>query len=153
MPLRFVPVRSDTEPAAGLVAAMIAEVSALYGDITRPGTPTAGPHEMWAPHGTFLVGYDGEAPVTGGGVKRLADGVAEIKRMYVMPHARSQGHASALLEALEAAARSLGYAKVRLDTGPEQPHARALYESRGYREIPMYNGNTLANYFGEKDLT
>ncbi|MEA2272469.1 MAG: hypothetical protein QOI98_1177, partial [Solirubrobacteraceae bacterium] len=75
-----------------------------------------------------------------------------IKRMYVLPEARSRGHARRLLVALEDAARALGYARVRLDTGREQPHAQALYESAGYRTIPDYNDNPYASYWGEKDL-
>ena len=60
--------------------------------------------------------------------------------------------ARALLAALEDAARDLGYARVRLDTGPRQPHARALYESAGYAEIPDYNDNPAASYWAEKRL-
>ena len=72
--------------------------------------------------------------------------------MYVVPEARSRGHARRLLYALEDAARELGYVRVRLDTGPLQPHARALYESEGYREIPDYNDNPYASFWGEKEL-
>jgi GNAT superfamily N-acetyltransferase len=72
--------------------------------------------------------------------------------MYVAPQARGQGVARVLLTALEDAARELGYAKVRLDTGPEQPHARRLYESAGYVEIADYNGNPHAGYWAEKPL-
>jgi len=41
---------------------------------------------------------------------------------------------------------------VRLDTGAEQPHARALYESAGYRSMPDYNANAYASYWFEKAL-
>jgi GNAT superfamily N-acetyltransferase len=69
-----------------------------------------------------------------------------------VPHARSRGLARALLAALEAAARDLGYERVRLDTGARQPHARALYEAEGYRSIPDYNGNPYAAFWAEKRL-
>ena len=88
----------------------------------------------------------------GGGLKRIGDGVAEVKRMFVVPEARTRGHARRLLTGLEDAARRLGYAHVRLDTGPQQPNAKHLYESAGYREIPDYNGNPHASYWAEKDL-
>jgi GNAT superfamily N-acetyltransferase len=114
--------------------------------------PSADPDELWAPHGTFLVGWDETGPVCCGGMKRLEDGVAEVKRMYVAPEARSRGHARRLLAGLEDVARRRGYRRVRLDTGPNQPHAKALYESNGYVEIPNYNGNPIATYFGEKVL-
>jgi GNAT superfamily N-acetyltransferase len=60
--------------------------------------------------------------------------------------------AGALLVALEDAARELGYARVRLDTGPKQPHAERLYRRAGYREIPDYNGNVVARHWFEKGL-
>ena len=94
---------------------------------------------------------DGE-PVCVGAIKRLDEGVAEIKRMYVAPAGRSRGVARALLAALEDAARDLGYVVVRLDTGAHQPHAKALYASAGYREIGNYNANPAASYWGEKAL-
>jgi GNAT superfamily N-acetyltransferase len=72
--------------------------------------------------------------------------------MYVAPQARGQGVARTLLGALEGAARELGYAIARLDTGPDQPHARALYESAGYVEIENFNDNPVATYFAEKPL-
>ena len=57
-----------------------------------------------------------------------------------------------LLQALEDAVRDLGYERARLDTGPRQPHAEALYRSAGYEEIADYNGNPHASFFGEKRL-
>jgi GNAT superfamily N-acetyltransferase len=142
--------RGDGEVAQALVAAMTAELMGLYEMSEMP--TLAAPDEMSPPHGAFVVIYeDGEA-VAGGGLKRLSAEAAEIKRMYVMPEARSRGHARRLLAALEGAARGLGYEIARLDTGPQQPHARALYESAGYRSVPSYNGNDVASYWGEKPL-
>jgi len=59
----------------------------------------------------------------------------------------------ALLVALEVAGRRLGYHTVRLDAGEEQKHSRVLFADTGYREIPKYNNNHIAVYFGEKDLS
>lgn len=140
-------------PARDLLEAMIAELVPLYGRIDRPGMPVAGPEQFAPPGGTFLVGFDdGGRPVCGGGVKRLGPEVAEIKRMYVVPEVRGRGVARKLLAALEAAARDLGYQRVRLDTGPKQPEAEAMYRRAGYTPIPDYNGNPFASFFGEKAL-
>ena len=139
---------------ATLVAAMIEEMRELYDglDLLSPAMPVASATEMGPPSGTFLVGYrDGEA-VCGGGIKRLPDGACEIKRMYVVPAARRQGVARALLRALEDAARGLSYDIARLDTGPRQPHAQGLYEAEGYLAVPNFNGNPVATFFGEKRL-
>ena len=140
-------------PASELIAAMVAEVSDLYGGrIEGEGLPTARPEELVAPYGACVVGRLDGHPVTVGVVKRLEDGVAEIKRMYVAPEGRSRGIARSLLTALEAAARDLGYERVRLDTGSDQPHAKNLYLSAGYTEIADYNGNPFASFWAEKRL-
>jgi uncharacterized protein (DUF952 family)/GNAT superfamily N-acetyltransferase len=151
--LALVPAHAGSPPASDLIAGMIADLEPLYGRIDGADTPSASPAEMWRPGGTFLVGWDADGrPVCGGGVKRLDGTTAEIKRMFVVPEARSAGHARRLLAGLEDAARRLGYSSVRLDTGPKQPHAKALYESAGYVEIPDYNANPKATYWGEKHL-
>lgn len=56
--------------------------------------------------------------------------------MWTDPALRRQGLASAVLAALEDAARSAGYRRVILETGPEQPEAHALYLRRGYLTAP-----------------
>jgi GNAT superfamily N-acetyltransferase len=142
-------------PARELIAAMVAEVGGLYGGSLEedPRSPSATPADFSPPGGACLVGFDEEGTaVSVGGVKRLDDQTAEIKRMYVLPEARGRGAARALLAALEDAARELGYSRVRLDTGRDQPHARALYESAGYVEIADYNGNPYATYWAEREL-
>lgn len=145
-------VRADQPPADGLLAAMVTEITRLYGPLEERDAPTATPEELWAPHGTYLVLFADGEPVAGGGIKGLAPGLAEVKRMFVAEAARGRGHARRLLTGLEDAARELGHTRLRLDTGPKQPFARALYESAGYRSIPDYNGNVAASFWGEKRL-
>ena len=72
--------------------------------------------------------------------------------MFVVPEAQGRGLSRLLLTALEDAARELGYRRLRLDTGDRQPVALHLYVSAGYCEIPDYNGNPYASYWGDKDL-
>jgi GNAT superfamily N-acetyltransferase len=139
-------------PASDLLAAMVAEMNELYGDIEGAHMPSATPADFAPPAGTFLVGYREGEPVCAGGIKRIATDAAEIKRMYVVPAARRRGVARTLLEALEDAARERGYTFVRLDTGPLQRHAMALYASAGYTEIGNFNANPIAAYWGEKRL-
>jgi GNAT superfamily N-acetyltransferase len=139
-------------PASDLLAAMVAEMNGLYGDIEFPGMPTATPADFAPPAGTFLVGFHDGEPVCAGGLKPIAPDAVEIKRMYVVPTARRRGVARALLRALEDAARERGYAFVRLDTGPRQRGAMALYASEGYTEIANFNANPIAAYWGEKAL-
>lgn len=152
--MRFERADAGVEPAAALIVAMRDELAALYGPLTAQ-SPSATPEELSPPGGYCLVGYDDAgAAVCVGGVKRLkgTEGTGEIKRMYVVPAARGRGVARRLLTALEDEARRLGYARARLDTGPRQPHARALYVSVGYQEIPDYNDNPYASFWGEREL-
>jgi GNAT superfamily N-acetyltransferase len=161
--LVFRAVPSDEGDAAALVAAMLEEMRELYWDVggagsggldlNSPDMPKAGPAELGPPGGVFLVGYRDGVAVAGGGLKRLPDGTCEIKRMYVVPHARGQGVARTLLHALEDAALGLGYAVARLDTGPRQGHAQAFYEREGYVPIGNFNANPVATFFGEKRLS
>ena len=145
-------VSAFDSPATDLVAAMLAELDEVYGTFDRHNSPTATPEELSPPGGAFVVLEDDGVAVAGGGLKRLEPDIAEIKRMYVVPAARGRGLARALLAALEDAARDLGYATVRLDTGALQRHAQALYRSAGYTEIAPYNANPYAAYWGEKAL-
>jgi GNAT superfamily N-acetyltransferase len=149
----FRPARSDESPGRELLAELIDHLNAIYpGRAARPGSVTT-PREMVAPEGAFLIGWEGERAVACGGLRRLEDGICEIKRMYVVPGARSRGVGRALLRALEDAARELGYDRVRLDAGPEQRHSRVLFASTGYVEIAPYNGNHIADYWAEKSLS
>jgi GNAT superfamily N-acetyltransferase len=143
---------AGTDPVATeLVDAMLAELAAIYdaGVFTRT---SARPEALSAPHGGFVVLWDGDRAVAGGGVQRLDDRTGEIKRMYVAPDARGHGAGRALLTALEDLARDLGYDVARLDTGPRQAGARRMYERAGYAAIPDYNGNPYAAFWGEKRL-
>jgi GNAT superfamily N-acetyltransferase len=131
---------------------MRAELIDAYDNASRLDNPALLPAELRPPTGAYVVGYEVSDAVAGGGVRRLGDGVAEIKRMYVRPASRSRGVAAQLLRTLEEAARALGYARVRLDTGPKQPHAEQLYRGAGYVEIAPYNNNPFACFWGEKPL-
>jgi GNAT superfamily N-acetyltransferase len=142
----------SASPAYELIRAMVAEMNELYGDIEGERVPSATPADFAPPGGVFLVGYLEGEPVCAGGLKRLDEEAAEIKRMYVVPATRRRGVARLLLAALEDAARERGYSVVRLDTGPRQQHAAALYASEGYVDVGNYNANPLAAYWGEKRL-
>jgi GNAT superfamily N-acetyltransferase len=153
MPIEARRIPADSPDALALVAAMVDELAGHYGPLVQNSTPSALPADLSPPGGCFVALYDEDGrAVAGGGIKRLNDGLGEIKRMFVVPEARGRGLSRALLGALEDAARQLGYARVRLDTGVKQPIARALYESSGYEAIPDYNDNAYAAYWGEKWL-
>ncbi|MCU1375132.1 MAG: Acetyltransferase [Actinomycetia bacterium] len=126
------------DPLAGLVLAGLAvEYEARYGETDELSYAHA--EEFEAPTGAFVVLVVGDEVVAGGGVRAHGDpGIAEVKRMWTHPDHRRRGHASTVLTALEEVARNAGYTAVRLETGPAQPEAQAMYAARGYRRIPVY---------------
>jgi GNAT superfamily N-acetyltransferase len=130
---------------------LIADVQKEY--VVRYGGPDATPVEpadFTPPLGLFLVGLldiDGIAgrPVACGGWRArdaeepyVADGDAEVKRMYVEQPFRGRGIARAMLAELERTAAAAGRRRMILETGLAQPEAIALYVSAGYRPIAKF---------------
>lgn len=86
----------------------------------------------------FVARVDGRALGMAALVVDQAASRAELKRMFVHPDARGQGLARGLLSAVEQAAAAAGVAELRLETGPLQHAAIALYERSGYERIPNF---------------
>jgi GNAT superfamily N-acetyltransferase len=123
------------DEARPLVEALGTELHQRYG-----GGPAsvAHPEEFLAPYGAFFVISEDGTDVACGGIRRLDDGIAEVKRMYVVPEARGRGISRVLLKALVEQAGTLGYGELWLETGTAQPEAMALYESAGFVPIAPY---------------
>jgi GNAT superfamily N-acetyltransferase len=126
-----------------------AEISARYGvPDSEPGPkPTA------ADITVFLVAFDDDVPVGCGGLRTLDERHGELKRMYVVPARRGTGVSKAVLAALEAEARALGWERIVLETGTEQPDAMRFYEREGYHAIPLfgyYIGSELSRCYEKR---
>jgi putative acetyltransferase len=108
-----------------------------------------------APAGCLLIAKRGSMAVGVVGLKPLAAGIAEIKRLYVVPKARGTGLGRRLTERAIAEARAKGDDRVRLDTHrPSMTAAIALYRGLGFVEIAPYGpdlGGQMA--FFEKNLS
>ena len=85
-------------------------------------------------------------------VRRLDEGVAEIKRMWVRPACQGHGLGRLLMGRCLDEARGLGYRVVRLDSERKMEAAVHLYRSSGFTEIPDYNGNRRAEVWMERTL-
>ncbi|HYS03290.1 MAG TPA: GNAT family N-acetyltransferase, partial [Candidatus Eisenbacteria bacterium] len=70
-----------------------------------------------------------------GALRKLADGTAEVKRMYVEPEMRGRGVAQEILDHLEAAGRDFGVHRLVLETGLYQAEAIGLYRRAGFKPI------------------
>jgi putative acetyltransferase len=78
------------------------------------------------------------------GLRPLAPAICEMKRLWVEPGFGGHGIGRALAEAAVAAARTIGYERMRLDTIPARmPAAQHRYRSLGFAPIPPYYHNPL----------
>ena len=118
------------EERAARQAELDADEAAYLAEVT--------PADVAPPAGAFVVARLGGEPVGCGGIRRHADGVAEVKRLWVAPPARGRGLARTLMARLEAEAVALGYRQLTLETGLRQPEAIALYTALGYRRRAPY---------------
>ncbi len=89
------------------------------------------------PHGTEPDGTEPDGLGAEGDEAR-PEGVAELKRMYVVPAARGTGVAAALLATIEDSARGSGMKRLVLETGTGQPEAMRFYARSGYEPIENY---------------
>ncbi len=91
----------------------------------------------------LLVARLGDELVGCVAIKRLPDGSAELKRLYVRPSARGTGLGQTLAAAAVERARALGYTLIRLDTLPEMEAAQGIYASLGFVPTARYSDNPI----------
>ncbi|MCW2508044.1 MAG: Acetyltransferase family protein [Modestobacter sp.] len=131
---RLSPAAWDDPVVQQLTDAQQTELRARYDGDSEPGVkPSA------ADVAVVLVARDDDGtPIGCGALRPLEAGAAELKRMYVVPAARGRGISRLLLTGLEAEACTRGWTTLRLETGPKQPEAVALYTGAGYRPIGAF---------------
>ncbi|WIJ46435.1 GNAT family N-acetyltransferase [Curtobacterium citreum] len=149
MPLQVRSVPADAPEVDALLDAYLDEREATFpsaqGSYSRKRTPAA---EFVPPNGTFVVAYDDDRPVGCGGLRRIDDDGDdvrfEVKHVYVTPAGRGRGVATAVMGALEDAARGFGATSVVLDTNDSLVAAGAMYRGRGYERVAPFNENPNA---------
>ena len=119
-------------------------------DVARSRNPLA--EQMTRPHGAFLLATSDGLPIGCVGLKGVADGLAEVKRLWIDPSARGLGLSRRLMDRLEAVARELAIDTLRLDTNRALPEAKQLYLKTGWNEIERFNDDPYADSFFEKRL-
>ncbi len=105
------------------------------------------------PDGRLLLAAVGGEAAGCVALRKIGEGIAEMKRLYVRPAHRGTGLGRKLTEAVLDEARSIGYRAVRLDTLPTMKEAQTLYVSLGFTDIPPYNDHPVeGTRFMEKRL-
>jgi putative acetyltransferase len=102
------------------------------------------PGDYAPPSGRLLLAIDGADVMGCVALRNIADGVGEMKRLYVRPAFRGRGLGRTLTEKLIAEVKQIGYASLRLDTLPgKMDQAITMYHALGFYEIAPYYRNPV----------
>jgi DNA-binding MarR family transcriptional regulator len=145
------PVDPAEAKAREAVGYYFAEIGRRFG-FSPDGESDKDARLLIPPSGVFVLAVSDGVPVACGGLHTIADGVGELKRMWVHDDWRGVGLGSRLLRHLEDQARALGHTVLRLDTNGALTEAISMYGRAGYQPVDRYNDNPWATHFFEKAL-
>ena len=131
--------REDIEHARSLFQEYAAGlgISLCFQNFDRELASLPGDYEP--PDGRLLLATEDDQLAGCIALRKLGDGVCEMKRLFIRPAYRGKGLGRVLVAAIIDEARQLGYTHMRLDTRPgRMDQAIALYRSIGFVEIEPY---------------
>jgi len=130
----------DTEIAQGIIKTVIQEYN-LYAcgvPVEKDLIDIEGSYK----NGFFGIFLDVEEPIGNFGLFPLGEGVAEIRKMYLLPKARGKGIGKWMVRFLLKKAKELNYNRVELETASQLKEAISLYQKLGFQEIKNNNSNS-----------
>jgi len=111
------------------------------------------PGQYGPPDGVLLMATDGRQSAGCVALRKVENGICEMKRLYLRPQYRARGVGRLLAERILSEATALGYSVMRLDTLDKLKAAMGLYEVMGFRRRDPYYGNPLPGVvYWELDL-
>jgi ribosomal protein S18 acetylase RimI-like enzyme len=101
------------------------------------------PGKYQPPEGRLYLAFEGEQAAGCAGLRKIEEGVCELKRLYVRPLHRGRGMGWRLTIQAVNDAREIGYGRMRLDTLPSMGRAQELYRNLGFKPIVPYTDNPV----------